>query len=83
MLGQRGLRHLVDVTKLRIPVCMVLPLLGLAVALQAEVQIPQQLADHRVANRMPLGTQLRGQAAQALARPAQRRFRITPFGRLD
>jgi hypothetical protein len=83
LLGQRSLRHLVDATKLRIPIGVALPRAGLAVALQAEVQPFQQLPDHRVADRMTLGTQFRGKPTQALARPAQRRLRIAAFGRLD
>jgi hypothetical protein len=56
---------------------------GLAIALQAEVQLFQQLANHRVADRMTLLAQFRGEPAQALAGPTQRRLRIAPLGRLN
>ena len=55
----------------------------LAVALQAVASLPEQHRDHPVAGPMALAGQFGGQAADALARPPQRRLRIFPRGRLD
>ena len=79
----------VDVPKLRIAVRVILSLLGLAIALQAIVQVMKNLRDLHVADRMLLLTQFLGDGPRALADPAQRRFRIAarllidqPFQRL-
>src|SRR4051812_28939056 len=53
------------------------------VGLQAEAEIVQQRADQGAADPVALGLQLVGEPAQALAGPAQRRFRIAARGRLD
>src|SRR4051812_26858796 len=55
----------------------------LGVGLQAEAEIVQQRADQGAADPVALGLQLVGEPAQALAGPAQRRFRIAARGRLD
>jgi hypothetical protein len=51
--------------------------------LQTEFLLVQQLADQRAANPMPHGDQCPCQLRQALARPAQRRHRVTARVRLD
>src|SRR3954447_1773208 len=55
----------------------------LGVGLQAEAEIVQQRADQGAADPVALGLQLVGEPAQALAGPAQRRFRIAARGRPD
>ena len=57
LLGQRGLRHLVDVTKLGISIPMALPFAGLAIALR--LKFSPRSSPYRVADRMPLFAQLR------------------------
>ena len=61
----------VDMTELRIAIGMVIPLLGLAVALQAEAIFPQELGDFGMAHRVVPGRQFRRQCAGTLAGPAQ------------
>lgn len=71
---------LVDVTKLGIPVRVLLALDGLGVARQAEALRPQQVG-HRVRRDPPtLGPRFGGQLAR---RPPQRRHRITVHVRLQ
>jgi hypothetical protein len=66
----------VDIPELRVAIGMIVPLLGLAVALQAVAIFPQELGDFGVADRVVLGSQFRRQCAGALAGPAQGRLRI-------
>jgi hypothetical protein len=74
---------LVEVTKLRVPVRVLLALQGLGVGLQAEALRPQQ-ASHRIRRDRPsLRAHLVGELAGGLGRPPQRRHRITPHVRLD
>jgi hypothetical protein len=80
---QRGCHALIDVKELRVAVGMIAPLAGLAVALQAELLLPEQCADVGAADRMPACRQFRCQLSQTLAGPAQRRHRIAPFAGLD
>jgi hypothetical protein len=49
---------------------------GFAVRLQAEIQLPQQIADDIVSDLVTQGPQCVGQIAQAPAGPQQRRLRI-------
>jgi hypothetical protein len=51
-------------------------LLGLAIALQAVVQVVQNLRHFHVADRMILLAQLSGNRARALAYPARCRLRV-------
>jgi hypothetical protein len=74
--GQRLPRRLVDDGELGVPVGVIGAFLGLAVGVQAEPPGFQQLAHHRVADLVPEFAQSRGERAQALAGPAQRRHRI-------
>ena len=62
--------------ELRVAIGMIVPLLGLAVALQAVATLPQQLGDFGVAHRVMSGRQFRRQRAGALAGPAQGRLRV-------
>ncbi len=55
----------------------------LAIGLQAELLLLQQLADNRGADLAPEVVEFGGQPAQALARPAQRRHRIAARVGLD
>jgi hypothetical protein len=66
----------IDVPELRIPVGMVFPFFGLAVALQTVALIAQDLGYFAMADGMPAPGQGIGNGACALARPTQRRFRI-------
>jgi hypothetical protein len=50
---------------------MIVPLLGLAVALQAMATFPQELGDSGLADRVAPGRQFRRQRAGALAGPAR------------
>ena len=63
-------------TKLRIPVGVVVAFLGLAIALQAVVQAVQYLRHFHVADRMILLDQFCGNRTCTFANPAQRRLRI-------
>ena len=81
--GQCGADQLIDVAKLRIPIRMAVALSRLAIGLQTEALFLQQLADDCTADRMALRAQLGFEPTQALARPAQRRLRITTCRRLN
>jgi hypothetical protein len=72
----------VNVPELRVAIGMVVPFLGLAVALQAVAIFSQELADFGVADRVALGSQFRRQRAGALAGPAQGRLRVAARRRL-
>src|SRR5215471_2462136 len=67
----------VDVSELRIPIGMILPLLGLAVALQTVAQMVKDLGHFGMADGMLAPGQGIGDGARTLASPAQRRFGIT------
>jgi hypothetical protein len=67
----------------RVAIGMILPLLGLAVALQSVATLPQELGDFGVADRVAPGRQFRRQRAGALAGPAQGRLRVAARGGLD
>src|SRR6266700_4760643 len=73
----------VDMPELRVAIGVIVPLLGLAVALQTVATLPQELGDFGVAHRVVLGRQFRRQGAGALARPAQGRLRVTAGCGLD
>jgi hypothetical protein len=66
-----------DVAKLRLAIGMVLPLLGLPVALQAVVPIVENQRHFGVTDGMLASGQGLGNGTRALARPAQWRFGIT------
>ncbi len=55
---------------------------GHAGPLQAVAELPRQVADAALADRVTLGRQLLGQMRRTLAGPAQRRLRITARTRL-
>ena len=78
LLPQRRRHAGIDVSELRIPVRMLAAFARLAVGLQAELLLRQQLAHHRAADRMATLRQLRRQPPQALAGPAQGRHRVAP-----
>src|SRR5208337_1857027 len=83
VLGHGCLDRVVDHTKLRVAVGIVSALARLAIGLQAELLLLQQLADNRVADLVPEFVEFSRQPAQALARPAQRRHRIAARVGLD
>src|SRR5450631_2046845 len=66
----------IDVPELRIAVGVIRTLLGLAIALQAVVQVVQNLRHFHVADRMILLAQFSGNGARALTYPAQCRLRV-------
>ena len=75
--------------KLRIAIRVICAFLGLAIALQAVVQVMKNLRDLHVADRMLLLAQFLGDGPRAFANPAQRRLRVSarllinqPFERL-
>ena len=67
----------IDMAKLRIAIRMLRTLFGLAITLQAVVEIVQNLRHLGVADRMTLVRQLCGNGPRTQADPAQRRLRIT------
>jgi hypothetical protein len=71
------------VDELRVAVGMIAALASLAVALKAEFLLSEQHADIGATDRVPACRQFRCQLPQTLARPAQRRHRIAPFGGFD
>src|SRR5271165_5575161 len=83
VLGHRRLDRVVNHPELRVAVGVVGALAGLAIGLQAELLLLQQLADNRVADLVPEFFEFGGQPAQTLARPAQRRHRIAARLGLD
>src|SRR5205807_3720186 len=80
LFGQRRSHLGVDVAELRIPVGVVVALLGLAVGLQAVARRIEQFGHQGAAHLVALRLQRLRQPAYALAGPPQRRFRI-PAGR--
>ncbi len=68
----------VDVSKLSVAVRMLIPLLGLPVALQTVIHLSKQLPRLCVANAVSSSGQFVRQCPCALTGPTQRRFRITP-----
>ena len=72
----------IDVLELRIAVRMRRALAGLAIPLQAVVELMQQFGHQRMAHLMPAAPQFFGQPAHALAGPAQRRLRVATRARL-
>ena len=83
VLGYGRLDRVVDDVELRVAVGIVGALARLAIGLQAELLLLQQLADDRVADLVPEFVEFPGQPAQALACPAQRRHRIAARVGLD
>ena len=71
-----------DMAELGVPVLMILALLGLAIALQTEMLVVEDLGDFDIADRMVVLGQLRGQCAGAFANPAQGGFRVAVLIRL-
>ena len=82
-LGYCSAHLAVDVLELSIPIWMILPLLSLAVALQAVAHVPKELGHFLVADRMPTKRQFSSQRSGALAGPAQWRFRIASRQRFN
>ncbi len=80
--GQRRLCLCVDILELRITIRMLRPLEGLAVGLETEAQLLQQLRDAAGADLVAERLKLGGQLVQALGGPAQRRHRIAPGRRV-
>ena len=80
---KRSFHPIVDVVELRVTIGIVRPLAGLAVGLQAVIELVQKLADKRAADPMTHVAQALAELAQALASPQQRRLRIAPRLRLD
>src|SRR3954451_23821508 len=80
---QCGPHALLEMSELRIAVWVALPLARLAVALQAELLLVQQLTNQGAADTVAHGGQGLRQLRQALAGPAQRRHRIAARVRLD
>jgi hypothetical protein len=73
----QGLRDLrIDVFELGVPVRVLIAFQRLLVVLKAISQLVQQSPTNALADGMSLPLQLRGQNADALARPPERRFRI-------
>jgi hypothetical protein len=73
----------VDVFELGVAVGMRRPFPGLAVGLQAVVQLMEQGSDRLVTDRMPLAAQFRGQCARTLAGPAEGGLGVAAGGRFD
>ena len=74
--------QLMDVLELRIAVRVGAPFLGLTIGLQAVALLAQQLPHLPRTHPMALTPQLLGELAQALARPAQPRLRVSPGRRV-
>jgi CheY-like chemotaxis protein len=72
-----------DVVELFVPIRTVAALAGLAVALQAIVQLPQQISDHIVPDAVAHRLQRLGEIAQAATGPQQRCLWIAARRRLD
>src|SRR5260370_186948 len=68
----------IDRLELGITVRVVSSLVGLAIGLQTVPQVVQHLTDQLMGHLMALVRQFLGQLAQALARPTQRRLRVSP-----
>src|SRR5215472_2654083 len=81
--GDRRLHRRVDVLELGISVRVVTALPRLAIGLAAVVQLPQQLADHALADLEALGGQRLDEVALAAADPAQWRSGIAANRPLD
>ena len=81
--GQRRGHGVVDVNELRIAVGMAVAFPSLAIGLQAELLLMQQLANHRAADPVAFRRQSRRQLRQAFAGPAQRGHRIAARTRID
>ena len=73
----------VDVLELGVAIRMRRPFAGLAVGLQAVIQVVEQGGHCPVADAVALAFQFLGQVAGTLARPAERGLRIAAGGRLD
>src|SRR5260370_36959535 len=76
LLDQCCLDQIIDVTKLGVSIWMAVAFSSLAIALQAEVQLVQQLTNHGTTDRMTLRAQFRGEPTHAPVGPAQWRLRI-------
>jgi hypothetical protein len=81
--GDRCLHRRIDMLKLSIAVRVVTPLPRLAIGLATVVQLPQQLADHTLADFEALRSQCLHQVALAAADPAQWRGGIAANRVLD
>jgi len=73
----------INVAELRVAIRMVLPLFRFAIALQAVVEVMENLGDLGVADGMLVPSQRRGNRSRALADPPQRRFGIAPRWIID
>ena len=76
-------RSISAVGELRVAIGVALSLARLAIGLQTELLLMQQLTDQRAANTMAFGDQDPRQLRQAFAGPAQRRHRIAARVRFD
>jgi len=74
--GQCPAYLLIDVSKLSVPIRMLVTLFRLSMALQAVVHLPQELCDLFVADRMALRNKFCRKRTRTLAAPTQRRIRV-------
>src|SRR5262249_30497146 len=81
--GQSGADLCIDVAELFVPIRTVAALAGLAVALQAVVQLSQQIGDHVVPDAMAHRPQRLSEIAQAATGPQRRSLWTPPRRRLD
>jgi hypothetical protein len=72
--------QIIDVAKLGVSIRMAVAFSGLAIGLQAEVQLMQQLTNYGTTDRMTLRAQFGGEPTHALVCPAQWRLRIARGG---
>ena len=80
---QTFLDRSIDVAKLGIAIRVIRTLLGLAIALQAVVQVVQDLRDRHVTDRMVLLAQLLRNRPRALTDPSQGRLGVSARLRID
>ena len=80
---ERFFHSIVDVVELRVAVGIVRSLACLAVGLQTVVELVQEFADERAADRVAHVAQAPAELAQALASPQHRRLWITARLRFD
>ena len=81
--GQSGADLRIDIAELLVPIRTVAALAGLAVGLQAVVQLSQQIGYHVVPDAVTHRSQRLGEIAQAATGPQQRRLWIAARRRLD
>src|SRR6516164_242106 len=81
--GQSGADLSIDIAELFVPIRTAAALAGLAVALQAVVQLSQQIGDNVVPDAVAHRAQRLGEIAQAATGPQQRRLWVAARRRLD